>query len=461
MPSHRASVLKKRLKKSFTTTAMMVALVAYYFPAADASVWVESDDQRLRQSLQVLVNGGWVDTPVQQFPFPWRALLNELHAINVSALNVHERYAYDFIRHRLQYAEHGPRTRLVAKAATDNALFVNNAFADARYEQASLAVRQSFVGDHWAAGLQITRRYHPFEGHHDTVLDGSYIAFNLADWSFSLDTLPMWWGPSQHSALLFSENARPFTKLRATYAPAAAVDWLGPMQASVFVGEQSNTARIDSRTIAGARLAFTPLTQLNLGLNWVQQSATSERGSQQQVSSNQLASIDFRAALPLGTQSLAVYGEFAIETSTSKFDDSAKNTGIQWSFGGRQQSHQVTLEFSDTRTATGASFYQTYQGYQQFSQYGRSMGSSYPNNSKTWSLTYQAQQANGQQWGATLLKSQQQASQDDIEWRLAGVSYTHPVLSGLATLTVEWQQREQLGASKNEVVAGLRWEWRY
>ena len=191
-------------------TSLAAALCIVAATPSYASVWIEASDVELRNSLIVLAESGLIETPIQQYPVAWKSILPQLDALDPSKLSNTQKLALQHVRHSLSQAQSGPKTRWYI-AATDSENIVHD-YGDDTYEEGKISLSRTMHGERWAARLQINYRQDPFEDDHKKTLDGSYLAYNLNDWSFSVDALPLRWGPAEHSSLLFSNNARPIPK---------------------------------------------------------------------------------------------------------------------------------------------------------------------------------------------------------------------------------------------------------
>lgn len=449
------------MRKSLFSAIFLAVGLTTLTPQAQSSVYIDATHQDLRNSLNVLVNAGLINTPLQQFPMPWRAILLELNTIDNQRLNPTQRLALLQVRHYLRNAQSGPQTYLRIQASSE-APWVNR-FGRSVQERGSLSVARHFKGERVAARLQINHRWEPYEQDNEQTLDGSYIAYNFGDVSLSLDAQPLWWGPAQHTSLLMSTNARPLTKLRLDYSPDFAPIGLNPLHFSTFIGyNETKLGELDvSREVIGLRAASQLRWGLHAGVSAIQQTATTDAGTA--IPDNTMLSLDLRKGWHWGNHHLAAYAEIGFDGQLEEGENPAFTIGGEWQFNASLWSdqlmrHTLVVEYTDTESRH---FYQRLSrlANQPFYQhYQRNLGSSYGPDSRTLSASYRLFAADGSGWTAQLSHAR---LADDSTQTQALLQRSQPLLDGLLNIGFEYSNDERDSNSSDDIGARISWEWRF
>lgn len=448
------------LKSLFSAAAIITAL-GLIAPSVQASVYISADNKDLRNSLNVLVDAGLINAPVQQFPMPWRAILLALDSVNAEQLNTTQQLALRHIRHYLRNAESGPQTYVKAQISND-APWLNH-FGRSIQQRGNVSIARHFNGKNVAARLQINHRWKPFEGDNEQTLDGSYLAYSFGDVSVGLDAQPLWWGPAQHSSLLMSTNARPLTKLRLDYSPDFPPVGINPLHLSTFIGYNETQLGEFSvnRKLAGLRAATRLNWGVDVGLSTVHQTATTERGVT--LPKNTMVSFDFRKGWNWGSHHFAAYAEVGFDGQLQQDESPAYTLGGEWQFNAsvfdtQPMRHTVVAEYTDTQSRN---FYQRLASPQAqpfYQHYQRNLGSSFAPDSKTLSLSYRLFAADGSGWTAQFSHSSLTIKGSQ---RQALLERSQPLLGGLLNIGFQYTAGDLLADKTNELAATLSWEWRF
>lgn len=428
--------------------------------ASQASVYINSNDIDLKNSLSVLSSSGLITVPVQQYPLTWRALLLDIESINQAELSNTEALALEHLRHYLRQAETGPKTYLQVSAGS-NAPWVNR-FGRSVHEQSKLSIARHFTGDNFAARVQVNHRSKPYENDNDLTFDGSYVAYNFGNISASIDSLPLWWGPSQHSSLLMSNNARPVNKLRLDYTPDYAPIGFSPLHVSGFVGYSKSQFDNDSisRELVGIRAASQVSKGLTIGMGVIHQ--TEHSSPNQAFESNTMLGLDVKKAWSWHQHQFASYAEVAFDGQLQDGESPAFTLGSEWQvnakiWGSQPLRHTVVAEYTDT---SAESFYQKYNNSSNtpyYQHYQRNLGSSFAPDSKTLSLSYRAFAADGSGWLAQIAYSSVEEGDNQQQ---ALLQRSQPLFGGLMNVSVSYHSGVRT-SSDSEVGGRITWQWRF
>lgn len=154
-------------------------------------------------------------------------------------------------------------------------------------------------------------------------LDGSYVSLKFGNWLASAGWQERWWGPGNTSSLILSTNARPSpgVALQRQYSQpfeSRWLAWVGPWSLTTFMNLLDDDRAVNDALLWGARVDFTPVPGLQIGLSRTAQWCGSGRSCSLKTFSdvllgndnrgvnvsfedepgNQLAGIDLRWRLP-------------------------------------------------------------------------------------------------------------------------------------------------------------------
>ncbi|ABC29196.1 conserved hypothetical protein [Hahella chejuensis KCTC 2396] len=254
----------------------VLALLLVWSLNTHGSPWADTDDIRLRHSLQLLVDSGYANLNIMAWPVSWSSIDRELMLIDRSSLPSNRiRTAFDY----LQFELHRYKTEslhLEAQFYASNRSPFLKGFGDNFTEKNEAWFQAEFLGSSWAAGLRVGG----VNGDYDDVptfrADGSYFAGLLGNWVLGVGAIDRWWGPGWQSSLVLSDNARPvpgvFIRRNAdTSFESRWLSWLGPWSLEMFGGQLEGDRAIPEARLLGARFSFRPLQNLELGLYRVAQ----------------------------------------------------------------------------------------------------------------------------------------------------------------------------------------------
>ncbi|GAA5219226.1 capsule assembly Wzi family protein [Corallincola platygyrae] len=474
------------MKKLFRRQAASVILAGACLSAANAAPWVSPDDIHLRADIQMLADAGIITVPVNTFPLMWSGIIQDLEKASISSEQEAIRLAIHRVRHAFtQQNDKRGVTKFSAGAATNTARFQH--FGSPLREKGEASISHEGMGNRVAYKVKATYAYHS-QDDEDVRLDGSYFSIVLGNWAFTGGVIDQWWGPGWDTALTMSTNARPIPTMMVSRNQAEAFDlpvleWLGPWTLSTGVGWLNDDDRhVEDALLWTFRATIKPLPQLELGVSRSAQlcgddrdcglstwgdmlagddNAVGSEGSTEEQPGNQLAAIDFRWGDTAWGIPYGIYGETMGEDnfSPSKFPPfSAKSYlgGVDVTYHIGKQQIRTFFEYTDTGAECGSGYNCAYEHHLYQSGYRywkRSIGSTYDNDAKTYTLGFVGTRLNGHQWktnlryldlnfdnsnknapgGNTVAPIAEQAKQIDVSYLLPffngrlelGMDYTH------------------------------------
>jgi len=453
---------------------------------ANATPWLDTQDNYLRQSLQSLAQAGLLTGPVNTYPIMWNNIAIDLQRINSNTLPAHLQFAVAHLRTALNANQQSTISGMKLKA--NSATSGNQYFGESYYEKAQLSLYSESTHENFAARVQLNRRVQEDTStEQDLTLDGSYLAVMKGNWVFQIDQMPVWWGPGQQSALLLSNNARPLPSIRLTRHGWTAdqrswLHWLGPWSATTFVGYGQHSDPVAQTRLWGGRLTLRPVPSLELGVSRTAQWGGAGRQNgfstlwdlvsydkRDEIAADQRAAIDATYHLQLAGLPLSLYTELADDDNQSGTPSRLLQLfGVRSYFGGDFGIHTVNLEYSDTylqcedQLQAGDCAYQGSEFPQGYRRYGRIIGSGYGQDAKVLSSAYHYQTTEGISWSAQLsLARYYQVNVDDSSWQLK-IEHRRSLFDGLLSLQLRYLQKSPLRPElEHSLSAGGTWEYRF
>jgi hypothetical protein len=209
-------------------------------------------------------------------------------------------------------------------------------FADTPREEGEVALRASWLTDHFALNLQGSAVAAP-DDDKTFRADGSYIGLNVGNFMISAGYMERWWGPGWDGSLILSTNARPIPSitLERNYTDPFETNWLswiGPWRASIAMGEaESKDVPVPNVRFLAARVNFKPRPWLEFGLTrtaqWCggdrscdwdtftdmllgQDNQTEDGAASEDQPGNQMAGYDMRLRSPWRALPMAFYTQW-------------------------------------------------------------------------------------------------------------------------------------------------------
>lgn len=328
---------------------------------------IPAGDSLLRHDIQVLADQGVITGPVSSWPLAWGPILSDIRAIDpgmslaknlaASVARVRSRAEWETRTHEIQYS--------AELSAAKSAMRIRS-FENTPRESAEVGAGLSWIGDRLTATLkgQIVDQSN---GSGETRMDNSFLGVAIGNYQLSVNTLDRWWGPGWDGSIILSNNARPI--------PAISVDrnftdafkspwlsWLGPWDVSAMMGQLESDRHVPDTLFFGMRLAFRPITSLEIGLSRTAQWCGDGRPcdastfldllsgrdnigdagiEEDNEPGNQMAGVDFRWSARAAGLPVAFYGQFIGEDEAGGFPsrylaqmgiDGSGMWGDRWSY---------------------------------------------------------------------------------------------------------------------------------
>ncbi|WP_157496648.1 capsule assembly Wzi family protein [Hahella ganghwensis] len=356
---------------------ILIALTLSGSGVCKAAPWTGIDDVRLRQSLQLLVDSGYLNLNVTAWPINWASIQREiLKTPRDQILHPSAKVAFDYVSFELSRNKSKSLKAEAGFRAANEAPLLKS-YGDIYTENNELWGRLDTMGDYWALGITARAVEGDYNDSPVGRLDGSYIAGLWGNWMFGIGAIDRWWGAGWQSSLILSTNARPvpgfFIKRNNDFAPSSDwLSWIGPWSLELFAGQLENDRYVPDAKLLGARFSFRPWQPLEIGATRVAQwggegrpqSASSlfdlirgndNRGdsgiTEENEPGNQLAGFDLRYSMSFFNIPGAAYVQVIGEDEAGGMPSRRI-----WLFGmetyfdvGANNIHQF-IEFSDTKS---------------------------------------------------------------------------------------------------------------
>lgn len=396
---------------------LLVVIFSYLSYPLMAEPWIDTRDAYLRADIEMLADIGIITVPISTYPLAWAGIIKNIDQVNISQVPAEYKDIYWRVKRAGKEAiSHKANRELRVSASNSEQAF--RSFGDSRREQGELSGRNYQLTKNFAWNIEVTQVYDPRDNE-KTRYDGSYIAGIYDNWILAAGAIEKWWGPSWDSSNILSNNARPplGVMLQRNYSEASKLpllEWIGAWTFNVFAAKLDDERFLDDAQLTGVAFNFKPHDSVEIGLRasalWGGEGRTNSFesfvdnfianescilspspspyicNSDYSDTGDRIAGIDFRWKIP-GQYPIVIYGSGYGEDDR-KFLPSKNVTqfGITSSFFVRNSRLKWFVEASDTKLGSGNEAYES-QVYQTgFRYYGRSIGSTYDNDSNVISL---------------------------------------------------------------------------
>ena len=421
-------------------TALISGLL--FSASAFSSPWIDTSDVYLRDDIQLLADAGIITVPVTTYPLMWTGIGLDLQDIAMDSLDARLRLPFMRVQHYYQKARSNDGYRQ-HKIGLANATRRFPGFGHQAGETAEIVSGAEYVGKRFAAKLSLQYSAddddNRFQHQQALTADGSYVAVAVGNWSLRAGAVSQWWGPGWDNSLILSDNMRPLPAISLTRNDSSAfqspwLSWIGPWTFTTQMAQLETSRSVPNTKLWSSRGTFRPIPSLEVGASWSvmwggegQPNSLSDfykaiTGQTECVNGaaqcapmfetkrgNHLAGFDLRWSGELLGHPLAAYAQTIGEDAVGiRPTDKAYLFGVESSLYRDDNHYRIFAEYQDTevdcrRVTVGEfdCFYEHDQTY--FSGYrykGRTIGSSFDNDSVGWTLGLLSQQSNHHSWQA-------------------------------------------------------------
>ena len=253
------------LQSLLTKIILISTLIVSTYSIAEP--WIDTSDIYLKANIQLLADTGHIITPVTTYPLMWQDIIGDLKKMDQSDLTANQKSAYYYIKHQAKLSKKN-QTRMKAQLSSDDKRF--SSFGDTLSDKNSISIHSSFMYGNFAAKIAPSYTHNPVDGD-KSRFDESYVAAFMGNWVLSFGRQNRWYGPTWDTSLSLTNNARPITALTISRKSAEAFiipfsEFDIPWTVTSFMGKMDDERTIKNTLLWGFRLNFKPFKNLELGI---------------------------------------------------------------------------------------------------------------------------------------------------------------------------------------------------
>lgn len=396
-----------------------------------AAKWIDVGDLHLRSNIQLLADAGLITVPVNTYPLMWSGVISDLNKHQNDPLEGVVKQSFEQVMQAYQRSHGKSRTQITASAANEPSRFQH--FEDSPRNKGQITLSHEGETEHFSYKLSANVQSADNYGDSVASLDNSYISGFLGNWALTLGSYQQWHGPGWDADLIRSNNARPMPSVFITRNKSEEIDfpilrWLGPWAFTTGVSWMNDERAVDNTLLWSMRLTFKPIHNLEIGVSRASQLCGNGRpcGAEtwknmfigkdnagrdgltaEQEPGNGLAAVDARWGdvafdIPYGIYWQSM-GEDAVRLDRfPPFQAKSYLYGADISYQAFGQYIRTYVEYSDSQpTCSGidgncAYEHHTYQSGYRYNQ--RSVGSTYDNDARTYTLGFVGNNESEHQW---------------------------------------------------------------
>ncbi|WP_354623239.1 capsule assembly Wzi family protein [Psychromonas sp. MME2] len=407
------------------------ALFSLSLFAANASAsyhWIDADDIFIRADIQLLADVGVVTVPTTTYPLMWSGVMEGINRANVATLSPDAQDAYHRVRHRFnQYKKNKSTTKVSMAGANDSARFQH--YGSPVREKGETTMSHMGGAGRFAYNIQASYAYDA-QDDEDVRIDGSYLSMGIGNWIVSAGSYGEWYGQGWDTTLIKSTNARPMQQISLTRNNPEAftvpvLQWLGPWTLTTGVSwmNDDDYRAVENTLLWSFRTSFKPHPNFEFGISRTAQICGQGKGCgvgtwwdmftgdtndyETENPANQLAAVDMRWGATYNGIPYGIYWESMGEDSMRldtfpPFQAKSDLFGADISY--RLYNHMIRtfIEYTETNAKCsgfhGNCTYEhsTYRGGYRYN--GNSIGSTYDNDAKTYTIGFIGHTPIGHRW---------------------------------------------------------------
>ncbi len=374
-----------------------------------SQAWIAPNSLPLKSQITYLQQQGVIHAPITTWPIAWQSIATDLENCIQQPPSI---AIGNLCQALLKTHHHTQSLHINAGAYVANDQPLLNSFNRPYRGKSGTQLNVSTDNKHWSGQLSLNQIDASID-QRSFQLDGSYLSTHSDNWALGVGAVDRWWGPGWDSSLIWSTNPRPIPGVflsRTTNKPfeSTLLNWIGPWQLTTFLGQLETHRDIPNALFLGLRFNFQPWTPLEIGLSrtalWGGEGRSEslntlgnlligyDNTSGPSEPGNQLAGLDATLSFPINTYTSAIYFQYIGEDEAGGLP--AKSLGLAGlSLSKANMNSQWTffLEASDTavNVLSKAEFNVAYEHHlytDGYRYYGRAIGSTYDNDTRTFIL---------------------------------------------------------------------------
>lgn len=224
-----------------------------------AEPFLEPHDNFLRHEIRLLQDNGSLNSTLNSWP------------INLGGLSLENKtgdWEHSLLENTINSESELGWSPLITKIGIADDRVIARSFGNEPRGGFTTGLESSWMNNRFAARLSLSSLYgveQDWKGRKKDglVLDGSYFATRLGNWSASLGQVDRWWGPGWDGSLILSNNARPIPAISLDRRVPEAFEtkwlsWVGPWSFHSFIGRMEKERTIPNPYLWGIRVELSP-----------------------------------------------------------------------------------------------------------------------------------------------------------------------------------------------------------
>ena len=176
-----------RVRRASLWAPVLMALAG----VSQADPWLAPGDEGLRSDIQLLADSGILRGPVTTWPISWPDIARDVLGAKVGPLDAATADALLRIQRRARDSSSGGFAGLGIRVGGAHEPSMLRGYADTPREEGEVAMRASWLTDHFAINLQGTYAVDPDDGQ-EFRADGSYLGINVGNFMLSAGLMERW-----------------------------------------------------------------------------------------------------------------------------------------------------------------------------------------------------------------------------------------------------------------------------
>lgn len=477
---------------------ILITLLLLGASLSKAEPWVDTRDDWLRADIELLASQGIINHPITTWPLPWAPIIKDLEAASRTKLSENILPVFLRVKRKARLETSTESYKYLSLMAGNQSKLLRH-FGDVRREKAEISSRITGMSKSFAWNIEATKSFDPLDGE-EQRFDHSYVAAIWGNWIITAGAQERWYGPGWDTSLLLSNNARPIpsVSLQRNYSDAFEtpwLSWLGPWSLNAFAGQLESDRFIPHAKLLGISVTLKPFESLEIGFRRTAQ--WGGEGRPETLSSlvdlaigrtncdqiedgcddrlggdeagNQLAGIDFSLRLPTDNYWGSIYGQLIGEDEAG-YAPSRKlyQLGYKTNFYISDFSVTAYLEYADTENEYSRNLTYEHGIYRTgYRAEGRSIGSTYDNDTQSLGLGFLATHKNGDRYKLRIASidlnndgtGNHTITESGISFTQVELKYQHPTRYGLLGIELDVKDKliDTFGYQQDKYNIGISW----
>jgi hypothetical protein len=234
---------------------------------AKASPFIGLNDKQLHHDLQTLSEWGYLDATVTTYPVPWKGVASQVKRLKSADMPYMPAQALNRLKHYLHMAQSEKQLSFFEIQGNSDTPRLT-ALDGANYHQISATIKHQVLFDQVYVQGAVT-----IDQDGDVNFDHSLMAYQFENWQVRVGAIEQYWGPSQASSLILSNNARPLPAIAVSRGSTSVssspwLSWLGNWYYTGQLAFLESNRTVPNAKLLLNRFTFSPIKRLEIGASW-------------------------------------------------------------------------------------------------------------------------------------------------------------------------------------------------